>query len=187
MTLSLTELPVELQELIDRQKIHDCILRYCSGIDRFDWEMVRSVYHPDAKDDHGIFVGGVEDFITWAGHYHGSYQSGHKHYVLNHRCDIEGDSANTETYWLFSGINNFDPKLSLGGGRYLDHFEKRNGKWAIANRKCIIEWSGGLGDFPIPEGALDAYIQTGLAARDKSDPSYNVPITVTREDFVLTI
>ena len=37
-----------LQQLIDRQEIHDCILRYCSGVDRFDREMLLSVYHPDA-------------------------------------------------------------------------------------------------------------------------------------------
>jgi len=185
MTSSPSEIPSELLELVDRQKIYDCIVRYCSGVDRFDWDMVRSVYHIDARDDHGAFVGGVEEFIAWAGAYHAKYQSGHKHYVLNHRCELDGNNAHIETYWLFSGINHHDPKLSLSGGSYLDHFEKRNGVWAIANRKCIIEWSGGLGDFPVPAEAIAAYQKTGAPSRDRSDPSYQLPITVTREDFIL--
>lgn len=55
-----------VRELKDRQDIRDCLVRYCRGVDRFDREMVRSAYHPDAMDDHGDFVGGVENFIDWA-------------------------------------------------------------------------------------------------------------------------
>ena len=58
--------PPALQQLIDRQQIHDCILRYCSGVDCFDREMLLSVYHADATDDHGAFVGSATDFVDWA-------------------------------------------------------------------------------------------------------------------------
>jgi len=175
----------ELQELIDRQKIHDCIVRYCSGVDRFDREMVRGVYHADAMDDHGAFVGPVEAFIDWAFAYHAKYQHTHKHYVLNHRCELDGDTAHTETYWLFSGKNQIGPGLTLSGGRYIDRFEKRDGRWAIAARKCVIEWNGALGEFPMPQEALDAYAATGVASRDKNDPSYERPLCVTRSSTVL--
>jgi len=178
-------LPPGLQELIDRQQIHDCILRYCSGVDRFDREMLRSVYHADALDDHGAFVGGVDEFIDWAFAYHAKYQHTHKHFVLNHRCELQGATAHTETYWLFVGNNRFEPATSLHTGRYLDRFEKRNGRWAIAARKCIIEGGGGLSAVPVPAVALAAYAQTGVASRDKADPAYQRPLAVTRDNFQL--
>ena len=169
-----------LQQLIDRQQIHDCITRYCSGVDRFDREMLLSVYHPDALDDHGAFVGSPIEFVDWALAYHAKYQHTHKHYVLNHRCELDGDSAHTETYWLFSGVNRQGPGGTIHGGRYLDRFEKRDGTWAIAARKCIIEWGGALTDIPMPPEALAAYAATGVASRDRDDPSYQRPLTVTR-------
>ncbi|HSV36393.1 MAG TPA: nuclear transport factor 2 family protein [Ramlibacter sp.] len=183
--MSATPLPPELQQLIDRQQIHDCILRYCSGVDRFDREMVLSVYHPDAMDDHGAFVGSVTEFVDWAFAYHAKYQHTHKHFVLNHRCELDGDTAHTETYWLFVGNNRSEPNCSLHTGRYLDRFEKRGGKWAIAARKCIIEGGGTLGDIEVPAIALAAYAATGVATRDKSDPSYARPLVITRDPQAL--
>ena len=53
----------EIQHLIDRQAILDCLTRYGRGVDRFDRELVLSAYHPDAIDDHGAFVGTREEFI----------------------------------------------------------------------------------------------------------------------------
>ena len=70
-----------LRELLDRQAILDCIHRYCRGVDRFDREMVLSVYHPDAIDHHGVFVGGPEAFVDWAFAYHAEHQEAHHHMV----------------------------------------------------------------------------------------------------------
>ena len=36
-------LPVELQEVIDRQKIYDVLTRYCRALDRCDVEAMKSV------------------------------------------------------------------------------------------------------------------------------------------------
>ena len=102
-------LPPAVQALIDRQEILDCELRYCSGVDRFDREMLLSAYHPGAIDDHGAFVGTAEKFVDWAFAYHRKYQHGHKHYILNHRCELDGDTAHAETYWLFAGRNTSPP------------------------------------------------------------------------------
>jgi hypothetical protein len=37
-----------LEELVAKQEISEPLHRYCRGIDRFDWDLVRSCYH-DAK------------------------------------------------------------------------------------------------------------------------------------------
>ena len=183
----MSDRPLEpaLQQLVDRQQIHDCILRYCSGVDRFDREMLLSVYHADAIDDHGAFVGSAAEFVDWALAYRAKCQHSHKHYVLNHRCELDGNSAHTETYWLFAASNRVGPATSLHGGRYLDRFEKRDDRWAIAARKCIIEWGGALANIAIPDDALAAYAATGVASRDTADPSYLRPLNVTRAKQVL--
>ena len=38
----------------------DAIHRYCRAVDRADRDLLVSVYHPDAIDDHGLFVGGPD-------------------------------------------------------------------------------------------------------------------------------
>ena len=106
--------------------------------------------------------------------------------MLNHRCELDGDTAHTETYWLFIGNNRREPATSLHTGRYLDRFEKRDGKWAIAARKCIIEGGGALGAIPVPAEALAAYAATGVASRDKSDPSYVRPLIPSRAESSFT-
>ena len=55
-----------LDVLLFLQQIADVIYRYARGIDRLDFDLVRSCYHPDAYDDHGSFKGSVEAFITAA-------------------------------------------------------------------------------------------------------------------------
>src|ERR1700761_1759937 len=54
----------QLRALLDKQVIWEVMLRYCRGIDHRDHDLVRSTYHPDAYDDHGSFVGGIDDLIA---------------------------------------------------------------------------------------------------------------------------
>ena len=55
-----------LRVLLDKQAIHEVLMRYCRGIDRCDEELLRSVYHHDATDNHGQFNGKAADFVPWA-------------------------------------------------------------------------------------------------------------------------
>ena len=55
----------KIQELIDRQEIYDVLTRYCQGVDRCDVDLIKSVYHEDAQDDHGMFKGRGLDFAEW--------------------------------------------------------------------------------------------------------------------------
>ena len=54
---------MDLETLIAKQEITDVVYAYARGIDRLDFELVRSCYPPDAYDDHGAFKGNVDDFI----------------------------------------------------------------------------------------------------------------------------
>lgn len=164
--------------LADRQAILDCVHGYCRAVDRFDRALLLSVYHPDAVDDHGMFVGSPEAFAEWAFGLHAQAQHRTQHIVTNHTCELDGDTAHTETYWMLAAVNKTGAPLSLGGGRYLDRFERRSGRWAIAARKCVIDWSGTPGEVSMPQAALDAFLATGVPSRDRSDPSYERPLHV---------
>lgn len=175
------ELARMVRELHDRQAIRDKIHAYCRGVDRMDRALLLSVYHPDAIDDHGMFVGGPEAFADWALALHGRLQHAHQHIVTNHSCDLDGDVAHTETYWMFAGMNRDGAPLNLGGGRYLDRFEKRDGEWRIAARKCVPEWGGVPGPSWLSPEAAAALASGGTVARDRSDSSYERPLAVAPE------
>ena len=55
-----------LQTLIDKQALHELVLRYCRACDRRDFVLLRSLYHDDAIDDHGaMFCGSADEFLVW--------------------------------------------------------------------------------------------------------------------------
>lgn len=165
-------------ELYDKQKIREVVTNYCRGVDRMDRDLLMSCYHPDAIDDHGFFVDGREDFWDWVQHYHCNAQSGHQHIITNHSCDLDGDIAHTETYWIFAGMDAKDYSLSFGGGRYIDRMEKRDGVWRIAARKCLAEWGGVPSESKVPPEFYAMLREGGIIARDPSDVSYERPLAV---------
>lgn len=168
-----------LLEMLDRQDIMDCLVRYSRAMDRFDKDLLLSCYHPDALDDHGAFVGSPEDFWNYHYRWHSQFNTGHHHSISNTSFDMDGDTAHTETYWLFESMNP-DDSMSLHGGRYLDRFEKRDGVWKIAARVCITEWHGKLGEVEIDPGYAELMAGPGTLKRDKTDRSYERPLVVNR-------
>jgi SnoaL-like domain len=168
-----------LERLLERQDILDCLLRFSRGMDRFDRELFLSAFHPDAVIAAGPFVGGPDKLYEWASDLHNRGQSATQHNLLNHTCDIEGDIAHTETYYLFVGRNR-DETNWIAGGRYIDRLDRRAGAWKIALRCNAIEWSGMLPTMPIPFGDVPGIQLNGVASRSQDDPSYRRPLTNRR-------
>jgi hypothetical protein len=168
-----------LEELSDRHEIWQVLLRYSRGIDRFDHAMLRSCYHDDAVDDHGVFVGGADEFVEWAIGYHAAYNTVHHHAVSNHWCELDGNKAHTETYYTYMGANVEGPH-SLSMGRYIDRFEKRSGEWRIAERVCVNELVCDLTETKLPEEFARALMSSGPGTRAKSDVSYMRPLRARR-------
>ena len=166
-----TELEKTIRELKDRQEIHDCMLRYCRGLDRYDRELLASAYHPDAMDDHGFYVGPVEEFIELVFPLHEKMFQTTQHHISNHTCEIDGDTAHTETYFTFMGLNKAAPYFVSSTGRYLDRLERRNGKWAIAARVCITETQGNRDDL--------SFLKNFISPQpNRTDASYQRPLNV---------
>ena len=130
----------KLQYLLDRQAILDCVYRYCRGLDRHDEALLASAFHSDAVDNHGAFVGHVPDFVKWGNALHEAGFVAHTHNITCHFAEIDGDVAHTESYVIFVLRRKDSTTVLVGGGRYLDRFERRDGEWKIALRRLITDW-----------------------------------------------
>lgn len=181
------EIIARLEQLLDRQDIMDCLIRFSRGMDRFDRDLFLSAFHTDATIAAGNFVGGPAEIYDWASDLHEQGQLSTHHNLLNHSCEIEGDTAHTETYYLFVGRNR-DGTNWVAGGRYIDRLERRkqgsgnnSRSWRIALRTNAIEWSGMVPTMEIPfTDVLDAHLN-GRPSRSKEDLSYIRPLVNKRE------
>jgi len=149
----------QLQTLVDEREICRCILRYCHGTDRLDWQLVIDSYIPGAIDDHGTFNGPVERLAEWLADK--SKNRGVKqHFIANQLVEIDGDQAVCESYYLcyieFIGDEEFggteDHTAVILGGRYVDRLTRYANGWRIANRTVLLDWSRSLGE-PLPWSA----------------------------------
>jgi len=172
-----------LELLLDRQDILDCLTRFSRGIDRFDRELFLSAFFPDATIAAGPFVGGPDKLYEWAAAMHEQGQTATHHNLLNHSCEVDGDVAHAETYYLFVGRNRDDSNW-IAGGRYIDRLERRDGAWKIALRTNAIEWSGLVPSTPIPFADVPGIHENGVPSRSKQDPSYQRPLTNKRKPYL---
>jgi hypothetical protein len=172
------ELHESIRMLRDRQEIYDCLMRYCRGVDRLDRELLLSSFHPDATDDHGIFLGNREEFADWALGLHARHQTVTQHCITNHTIDIQGDVAHVESYYMFAGMNKEGHPLTVCGGRYLDRFERREGRWAIATRMSLLEWQGVPGEIFAQRERVEPNDHFHESRRDRKDPSYERPLII---------
>jgi ketosteroid isomerase-like protein len=171
----MAELADQVQMLLDRQAIADCVQRYARGIDRHDVDLVASCYHPDAIDDHGFYLGPGRGLAEWTLGVHENFPR-HQHHITNQVVELCGDTAHAETYYLVvrtdkSGVP------SVASGRYVDRFERRDGEWKIAARVCLVEEIGNMTG--VDMAAVERSFVQG--ARDRGDISYRRPLVVKRQ------
>lgn len=133
-----------VRRFLDQQEISDVVYRYCRGIDRRDFELVRSCYHPDATDDHGDFVGNVDEFIAYVQRALPRYERT-MHFIGNLLVEVDGDTARSEAYAVAYhriAADEVRPARDFVVNlRYVDDFERRAGAWRIAARVCVFEFS----------------------------------------------
>ena len=160
--------------LLAKDAIREAIIMHARGLDRFDDATVARAYHVDAREDHGHYIGEAKGYIEHARCGHERFFDAHQHFVTNQTIDLDGDVAHAETYFL-AALRRKEGGADLVGGRYVDRLERRDGRWAIVERACIMEWNCEL---PQGRGGLvDLFLQ---GRRDRDDPSYARPLKLTR-------
>ncbi|SBS74645.1 conserved hypothetical protein [uncultured Mycobacterium sp.] len=129
--------------LADIHAIRDVVALYCRGVDRLDLELVRQAYHPDGIDHHTGFDGTVDEFVPWLAKSL-EFLIGTTHFIGNHHVDFVGDDiAISETYLMATHWGKPEQKKAsfTTGARYVDLMERRDGRWAIAERWAVREWT----------------------------------------------
>jgi len=164
-----------IQAMLDKQDIYELMCRYARGVDRFDKELVRSCFWPEATaifplTADTVFDGRYADYLdidaaSWAPY------TAQQHFLGNHLCELAGDAALAETYqfsfyWTVPGD---DPALNTQNcGRYIDRYERRDGEWRVIHRAFIRNFS-----FPIaPQGFGTPANGWPMGAQSHSDPAY---------------
>ncbi len=161
---------LDLANLSARAEITDVLTNYVRGADRNDWDLVRRCYHPDAHDDHGLYSGDVDGLIAFLSGLAATL-SATFHQLGTPHIETGVDTARAETYCLgwYERLGNDDTVRSIAQGvRYLDQFERRDGRWAIANRVVVLDWEHVF--TPGRPSAPAATWQRG--ARAEADPSF---------------
>ncbi len=124
-----------MSELQDRQDVSDLLIRYATGIDRRDWDLLRTVFTPDCHLDYGEIgvwdgVEAVTEFMDVA-HAAAGYLM---HRISNIVIDLHGDRATTRCYvdaWIMAADNNSGVNAR---GFYDDEIVRTDAGWRIARR-----------------------------------------------------
>ena len=95
----MSKLEAQMQALVDRQAIEDVLMTYCQAIDRCDLELLKSVYHPDATDDHGSFSGNAHEFAEFIIPTLKAVILDGMHTVTHCLINVDGDFATSESYY----------------------------------------------------------------------------------------
>jgi hypothetical protein len=128
-----------LQDLLDRQALADLVAVYSRAVDRREFSILESLYHPDAVHDHGpMFQGKRDDFIAWIKQSPATMTT--QHFVGNALHVINGDAAEGEIYTINCHVIGGERDY-IAGGRYLDRYVRENGRWYFAARKRLIDWT----------------------------------------------
>lgn len=131
----------ELQALLDRDRVRECIARLARGEDRRNGEMIKASYWPDSRTDYGVFEGSFDDYYAWV--IPGSEAIKNTQHVLGQTVvELDGGTARAETHVIsYHRVDmGTEERDTCIGGRYLDRLEKRGDEWRIAHRMMLYDW-----------------------------------------------
>lgn len=142
-----------LEQLSAREEIRDVLHRYCKGIDRRDWALVRSCFADDHVHKHAEYEGPPDEFIGFASQVLENIPATH-HSISNVHITLadDGTRATSEAnfvayHYIEAGNPAFAPCETNGkatdwivAGRYCDTLERRDGRWIIIRREAFHDW-----------------------------------------------
>lgn len=139
-----------LQELWDRDRLARIPRFYSRGIDRRDWDLVRSCFTVDAMVEGSRSTAPIADYLV-------DLQAGVEyfpttmHFMGNQLVEVDGDNGEVETYavafhWKAERAGADDPANLVVGVRYHDKLVRVGDGWKIAFRHVDPDWR--VGEYP---------------------------------------
>ena len=133
-----------LQELVDKAAIRDLMARYARGVDARDPDLLASTFTSDAYTDYGEWDGkGRDNIVNWIMRPSDTnFRS--THFMGDQAIQIDGDTAEVETYAVAFGVHYVDDALSvvMTGLRYVDKMVRQDGQWLVQHRVLHHDWRG---------------------------------------------
>jgi hypothetical protein len=168
------DLEHRLQHLEDRQAILDVVNRHSRGFDRHDSELMESCFHDDGFARFGPRTVKRDEYAQFMNDAHTNRFAMHSHHITTHTCEIDGDSAFTESYMIAAFLSPDLKRTSMVSGRYLDELEKRDGQWRISKRRAFVDLvvEGDATYLGVPKGSPIDYEQVWT----REDLSYKRPL-----------
>jgi SnoaL-like domain len=165
--------------------ITEVIYSYCRAVDRMDRALAATLFHPGATADYGpTFRGSAEGLIEnlWANH---AKLLGHSHQVTNILIEVDGDRAGSESYahgTLWSATDDGVLVVLTALGRYIDRWSRRDGRWAIDDRRFVYDLVYSSTPAVAPEAGENVLARLAAGRdprqtagrRDRTDPSYDL-------------
>ena len=144
----------------DRIEIDDLLTRYARAVDTCDWDLLATVFTPDAELDYrsaGGIRGRFPEVSAWLAQVLPGF-SWTQHLVVNRSVTLDVDGATGRARSDFLNPNQFlirgEPWLFTVGGRYHDRLVRSPNGWRIARRVEETVWwehpPPGLGEVPPP-------------------------------------
>lgn len=167
-----------IAETLDRMALTDLVARYCRGVDRRDFALVRSLYWDDAVDRHGsMFEGNADAFVAWLPVAMAQFELT-VHRVTNSVFAFAGERAEGEHYAIAYHRTRLPQRREIViGGRYLDRYERRGGVWKFAERRLVFDHGEAR---PVDEAAFaELSGQASPGTADQNDPSWNLQLLRT--------
>jgi len=139
--MPMTETPAAsaLEAALARAEIHDLCMAYARGVDRADEALLRSIFSDDAVVISGVVNGSGAEFAAQICAFVQTQLDLCFHSAANEWIEVRGDEAVGEHYALAHMVIGGQDVMT--GGRYLDRYVKRGGKWLIRNRTFVADWN----------------------------------------------
>jgi SnoaL-like domain len=138
----------------DWVELHQLVTNYSRGLDSRDYDLVRSVWAPDAQISYDLSSVGVDRaLLTYASGEEMAADAEHIHAPLlatmhrnsNHWFQVDGDTAVGRVYVdLFEvRVDHEKPETVHHLGWYDDTYARIDGAWKITQRHFTVKWSEG--------------------------------------------
>jgi hypothetical protein len=143
----MADLETIARELQDRDEIARLIRTYAHGVDRRDWDLVRSCFSDDAEAQGSRSTGFIEPYLA-ALRPGVEFYPTTMHFMGNQLVELDGDTAHVETYavayhWKDEVAGTDHPENLVVGVRYLDTVQRRQDGWRITRRQVAPDWRTG--------------------------------------------
>lgn len=141
--------PTSLDDLLDRARIGDTLLRYATGVDRRDWALYRSIFADEVEFDFETWTGeparpwSADEWVAVVRTTLAPFDAT-SHMLTNHVIALDGDRAEVSAHMV--ATHYFEGETQELGGFYTHHMRREGNLWKIERCRLVITWERGSRD-----------------------------------------